>query len=548
MIISTYKGVAIPVKPSIIGPSHVSICDDLYLDLSSSSGNGGRIWKEVKWVVFNNTHNLNERNKNIEAYMNGLSWTGNSICLKLNNISQSDNFYGCSRHSIPRSVLSVGIYTFVVTMTNYMNISGSGTFSTKFISTQHFPTVIIDGMNQHTISSGQDVILRARFMASDKCLDLGYDKSGIRYLWSVIRDNTTPHGIQPLDSNINYRGSTFVYPSRLLLEGHEYIFRLEISYGSGDRAFAETWVYVMIPSYNWVIDGGNRQTISSSKAFYLTATTVSSVYSNLSLSTRESMFVWRCISLSPFKGTCGNLNNKVYNDISVIGIQDQYFIPGNSLDVNGIYSFSLSVLDRSYSSISSVKPFVYTSIIVIAVVGDIPRVKVPTLVMNIDPNSISTVYSSIYSPTNDVSLLFNMSDIDSSLTDKISYYKGIFSGSRTIPLRLLSPLLSGGGKYTLQLTVTSNCKQGVTGCNALFTTEIFVNEPPGSGNVYLWPTSGTNSIPYTAQALFWTDIDLPLRYSFYRFVNTNKTQQAEAILGQLSYLNSIQTYLAPGVA
>lgn len=105
---------------NLITPTHLGACNNLTVDLSTSSGNGGRSWSKIRWSV---VATLGSTAAIVESLKAVYDITANIAI-------------------VPRSLLIDGIYVITVTVTNFLgssatasaNIIVSGTFIIVFYS------------------------------------------------------------------------------------------------------------------------------------------------------------------------------------------------------------------------------------------------------------------------------------------------------------------------------------------------------------------------------------------------------------------------------
>jgi hypothetical protein len=110
-----------------IGP-----CDDLFLDMTSSSGAGGRLWKSVSFVVFGS-------NPNITKLQHFLSTSINPSLVR-------------APFTIPSRLLSPGYgYSLEVKLCNFLNSCGSIIKSFVVSFSSEVPMVFLNSPNKITI-------------------------------------------------------------------------------------------------------------------------------------------------------------------------------------------------------------------------------------------------------------------------------------------------------------------------------------------------------------------------------------------------------------
>ena len=101
----TIQAPAVPLLPTLLLslPTQCGACNDLKIDLSTSTGNGGRPWTSVIWVVL-------AANGDTKAIASYLTFNYDPIA---NTVT------------VPRYLLISTTYSFTVTVTNFLGASAS---------------------------------------------------------------------------------------------------------------------------------------------------------------------------------------------------------------------------------------------------------------------------------------------------------------------------------------------------------------------------------------------------------------------------------------
>ena len=162
-----------PLVPSIIMimPTQIGGCADLKLDLSATTGNGGRPWTNVAWKV--TTSLLSIPGTSIQQYLK-------------NNFDNSS-----STVSIPRSQLASITYSISATLTNFLGGSASMLKSVIVNPDRDQPTPVIYGDSSLTITSNTVLTLMGGAQLSP-CASSNI----IAYVWTVYNAS----GILPTPS------------------------------------------------------------------------------------------------------------------------------------------------------------------------------------------------------------------------------------------------------------------------------------------------------------------------------------------------------------
>eukprot|EP00607_Mallomonas_marina_P005881 CAMPEP_0182440456 /NCGR_PEP_ID=MMETSP1167-20130531/87080_1 /TAXON_ID=2988 /ORGANISM="Mallomonas Sp, Strain CCMP3275" /LENGTH=380 /DNA_ID=CAMNT_0024634425 /DNA_START=947 /DNA_END=2086 /DNA_ORIENTATION=- len=316
-----------------------------------------------------------------------------------------------------------------------------------------------------------------------------------------------------------------------LSPANEYTIRVSIrDYTSDHIALSESRIYVKLEDLKVVITGGRHQTVCTDTTLSLnTSVTGQPSYSSRSTSL---LYRWHCLCLSSVSVDCGIADSISLDSPALV-------LPANTLATSQMYMISVTVMQVATGRSS------WSSSIIETTSDPVPLVSIPSILKNIDPNSIMTTLITI-STTTEVSVALDLSGVG---TDSLSYPSDSFSGIRTIPVQLTESTLSGGGSFTLELLVKPlECLYSIKSCTRsayTFQTEISTNHPPLGGTFDVWPAS--NQLTYFLQASGWIDADLPLNYAFFRcggLTHENQTTTELSVLKQFSDLNIMNTVLA----
>lgn len=93
---------------NLITPTHLGACNNLTVDLSTSSGNGGRSWSKIRWSVVATLGST----KGIEETLKAVYDVTANIAI------------------VPRSLLIDGIYVITVTVTNFLGSTATASSNT----------------------------------------------------------------------------------------------------------------------------------------------------------------------------------------------------------------------------------------------------------------------------------------------------------------------------------------------------------------------------------------------------------------------------------
>jgi len=517
-----------PVKelvphPSVSGPAKVVSCEDVPVSLSAT-GSGGRDWVQVEWTVFSNSHPDNTRQTSIEAYMNSLNWFG-----PYKGRGDSDGNMAFAGHYISKSYFTIGVYSFLVRVTNFLGKTGFDSFTLHVTSDNDVPMVRMLGSSRREMFRDQQLTLYVQahpVMCSSAGVLTSTNTAGLLYSWMMLK-NDVPYTDLGSFSN----GRVFTLPVGTLLQGNEYSVVATVTDShSGASVSSETKIYVNIDDMSSVITGGSYQTHYTGKDVIFNTTVSGS--QGIDGETSSLSYRWHCTSLSPLLTDCGIADPSISLDAPVLSL------PANTLPPSRLYRFDVMVVQAASGRSS------WSSVVVHLTSDPVPLVSLPSALPNIDSKSNLTTSISVSSAINVVSNV-TITGID---TD-VSHPGGYFT-TRTFPVQLAGSVLTGGGSFTLELRVTPlECISFSSSCttsSAVFQTEITTNQPPSGGSFDIQTMNMSDERVFFFQANGWTDMDYPLRYAFLRLSVGDTSDEEESLLQQHSELDAALMPLAAG--
>lgn len=160
-------------------PSVLGLCSSLTIDLTSSSGSGGRSWRNVTLEV-------------------------QSSSTTKSQISQflSSSYEFCPPTPIPASMMAVGTYSFTFTLCNFLGYCGQASSTVSVVNMQ-LPSLVINGLSSPQMYTSSSLSLSAvAYMPS--CVNSGSSSSNILLSWTVLQNGVQNKSITSisLQSNI----------------------------------------------------------------------------------------------------------------------------------------------------------------------------------------------------------------------------------------------------------------------------------------------------------------------------------------------------------
>ena len=288
-----------PVLPKVVLslPSEVDSCGEISIDVSASTGTGGRPWFTP---VFSLT---------ASSIVDATSNADDSIMVAPPDVTAVLNLLNNEFSISPPTVLPASelqydaTYTLSVELCNFLGACGQASSSVRVLPFQGLvPTVSIHGRRQISHSARNQLLLFGNAFTLD-CNGTRL-RSDFSYSWSVLADDV----IQPELSSFSRDVSKFKLPPYALSPSRSYGVLLTVrqtSSGMGGRAQGIVSVH---PS-NIVaqIKGGSNRSVPSGKAVELDAS--SSYFADIDgvtpRGTAGLSFSWDCVQIAPtFNFTC----------------------------------------------------------------------------------------------------------------------------------------------------------------------------------------------------------------------------------------------------
>ena len=223
----------VPVIPTVVvsAPSTIGICTALTLDLSASTGSGGRSWANI-------TFNVN-------------SLTGNTL-----GVAEflSRNYITSPPTAIPGSLLSSGTYSFSVQLCSFLGECGTQNAVVTVLD-QIIPLVTIFGPTVLTVHRGDELSVAADAYVS-VCNSTTVQRSDINLIWTVLANGVN----NPYIVSTSRQTSMFLLPAFTLSVNTLYTIQLQGMYTvSHSTALTSIQVFVEQGSLVALVAGGTRR-------------------------------------------------------------------------------------------------------------------------------------------------------------------------------------------------------------------------------------------------------------------------------------------------
>ena len=488
-----------PVRPTVvvIAPSRLGSCSNLVMDLTSSTGNGGRSWSSYSVEVAKDP-----------MYDD----------LQSSNRSELQRFFDSQYQMLPPTaapyslLTSNRVYSFKVALCNYL---GTCSQSAKYVevASSIVPVVTIPGLSLRTMKRSSVLSIGSKGSIS-RC-DETSTAVAISYTWTISRGDT-----------VLSLSSTSKDPSKLVLPAYSLqanaLYTVAVSAtADGQTAQSSTQVYVTLGDLIAVVKGGTTsRTVRVGESLSLDASASMDEDLQGVVGTAAGLsFAWSCTQLQP----------SLVSSCSGIFDDARFALSANSsvadLKVNSEASAgSVAQLELLISSGSRTT----TSTITITIVSPIS----PTLTLLANAKSGRMNANQNLQLTGTVSLPSSLSgnitwSLDESDADVSLSAVSLSPLSVPVTARTESdPLFSTMRSLTLYLSIRSN-KLTVGSSYSFFlacsvgsattktNVQVTVNSPPTPGVFTVSPSEGFElQDTYTFLASRFQDTDLPLMYEY----------------------------------
>ena len=489
-----------PVRPTVvvIAPSRLGSCSNLLIDLTSSTGNGGRSWSSFE----------------IEALKDPLYDTLGST-----NRSALQRFFDESYQMFPPTAVpytylsSNRVYGFTVTLCNYL---GTCSQSTKYVevASSVVPVVTIPGLALR--STKRSAILSIGAKASVSACGDSTSSIAISYAWTVMRDDT-----------VLSLASSSKDPTKLVLPAYSLqantLYTVIVSAAAdGQSAQSSTQVYVTAGDLIAVVKGGTTsRTVRVGESLSFDASNSYDEDLQGVVGTAAGLtFSWSCTQLQPsLDSSCAAIFDTArFSATSGTPLVDLKVI--SSAIAGSVAQVELLVTSSGRTASSS-----------IAVTIVSPLSPTLTLAANIKSGRMNAVqnlqFTGVVSLPSSLSgnITWSLDELDADVSlDSVSLSPLSIPvvaksesdlsfntmRSLTVYLSIKSNALTVGSSYSFFLA----CSLGPSS-STITNMQVTVNSPPTPGVFTVSPVEGYElQDSFTFVASRFQDTDLPLMYEY----------------------------------
>lgn len=494
---------AIPLVPSVSlsAPSKVAVCDGISLDPTSSTGSGGRKWKQIKWSVTAKGDHITA--KNISA-----------LASYLNKFGVDNLVY------IPNKFLSPGFFTISVSLKNFFNKTSTTMTTIQVTNSGVTPSVSIAGPTKIAQYRWQSLSLFVVVNASS-CSGNTATPS-FTYTWTAFKQKIVNNMIvlspAPQISSAGMDPRYFNLPAFSMNVLTDYAVQVSVALtDQPNRTLATATVLVQVGRSDTkaVIAGGSSRSASMLSPVVIDA---SQSY-DLDFPTGSSLaFAWSCSQISPiFGAACGFL----LPSQPTLTLNSAQLLPG-TINVTVFVTNSEKKVSSSSVLLSLVDKF-------IPLVGIVSS----KTVFNPTDTIILTAFVNSSVPT---TMTWNSTSVALKTIAVTPLIKNSPSGYSLFQLGIQANSLSAGVSYTFQFVATT-----FSGGQSFSSFSIAINAPPKGGQVVVAPTSGVAlNTTFRTVTQKWIDSpsDYPLSYILSYAVSPTAAQVIIKSKDTVSYASS----------
>eukprot|EP00600_Ochromonadales_sp_CCMP1393_P013314 CAMPEP_0175001460 /NCGR_PEP_ID=MMETSP0005-20121125/3143_1 /TAXON_ID=420556 /ORGANISM="Ochromonas sp., Strain CCMP1393" /LENGTH=627 /DNA_ID=CAMNT_0016256343 /DNA_START=573 /DNA_END=2452 /DNA_ORIENTATION=- len=471
-----------PVQPTVVVslPSKLSACQDILLDATLSTGNAGRDWESVSWVVFSAQDS--DTAANIESFLN----------LNVSDITQTV--------TIPASLFTSAGYSFSLTLMNAFGASGSATVLFELASNPNLPSLTILGSSSVRIKPSEALEINTRVELAP-CSE----SPQLSYVWTALSN-----GVVKTVTSVSNDPAAFILAPNTFSSGEVYEITVEVTAAAtatndAISTSASVSVSVIDGDVVVVIRGGTTRLLGLPTEFSLDSSR--SYDENFATIAEASLnYSWSCsyATASLFGQSCDDVFGNIDRTTSVVTIS------GASLDTQYEYDFDVIVTapdTRSSSQIINVQLNEDSSS---------TQTIITTTTQKVNANDQVTLVGFVqanYAIDVDWSASIDGAEISFNALTPIS---STFTAAEVANL-LTVPVSIPGGSFPegsdVTFTLNANAQGQTNSAFQSFSSIIVaINSPPKGGTFSVTPSSG-NALSTNFEALTtgWSDdaVDFP---------------------------------------
>jgi len=482
---------AVPPAVSVSAPRVLGSCAALLLDVSGSTGSGGRPWTNSSIAVFST-----KGTDVVEL---------RSYLLTLTDLTPP--------HPIPSRLFQKGTnYNFVVKLCNFLGACNEQ-LRPVLVLNDTVPSVALPGPALRTVSRKDTVLLSSAAFLST--CDGGHSSAGLVYKWSISLGGV--ESISLLSASKD--PSKYLLPAYSLQAGSFYQVTLSVSAaGSVQSSSASVQVYVKTGAVLAAIGGGLVRTMRVSGTIEVDAS--ASYDEDVSGTAQGLLFTWSCVQVSPtFNSSCAG----AFDEGLLLSASSSRFQLAAKATAAGV-ECRVTVVVTDAQLVRSAEMSAWVSVLpALAPVVTVSSINLPaSRVINAGtPLQLVGTLSVPASTGGNATWVVDDSSVDLGalalfpLVHTIAAHSTPSSTEKEISKTVYMAIPANSLPSGVTLTFSFVGAIPYQGRRSSASVTITINSPPTQGSFYVAPASGVELVEsFTFVALQWVDPDLPISYQF----------------------------------
>ncbi|KAE9033449.1 hypothetical protein PR002_g8666 [Phytophthora rubi] len=491
-------------RPQVLvsGATSLGMCDDLFLDGSSSSGSGGRSMMYT-WMLVNTSSVTTSSVDSVKALLASAATTNNATIKIAAAVLEAD-----------------GIYSFVLLASNFFGKMGNSNEIVIKKSGMALPSVSIKGGGLQGAYRAAELVITASASYPSCSGTISTDSTGstalstgvdMTFTWLQVAGDLTSAQFKSTSPNARI----LKLPAATLTVGVNYVFRLFVAMASNAKVnnTADVQIAVARTDLTPLISAGNRS-VGVEQDLVLDASP--SADPDDPQNTVPMQYAWACTTFNVATQAYDTACLTAVGDTLVLDTQAKITVAANTVNPNTVYKFAATVAKDSRSSTASV--------FITITPGSPPQVSIdPLTTAKVNINDRVVLKGKA---TSKLPITKTEWSIAGASTAAMSAIFAIPPVNRTTML-LNGEKLTPGVSYKFQLNATDS-----SGQMGSATIAVVANSPPSSGSLSVTPSLGyALEDKFSLLASDWVDEDLPLKYTFKYIKGSTYSGESEVALG-----------------
>ena len=486
-----------PLVPNVTltMPATIGACANLTVDVSTSTGSGGRPWDSVVFKVIpaSGSPTPNANTMKIESYLNK----------KFNPVSNVV--------TVPSALIYPSSYQVLVTMTNFLGGAATAASTFSVSGDRNRPVVTIVGPSTVTTTAKSSLSLPGVATLST----CGTGSLSLNYTWffSVV----TPQGPSTINNKTQGKDpTTFYLPAYSLIAGRTYQAKLTVNVQDAkfnvlSSSFATASVFVAHGAIVAQIRGNGGSASRQTPVDQPLVIDGSLSYDEDFAPGRTALsFAWACTVASNigFGAPCS------FSAVVAAQQSSVFTLPANTMAAGVTYSFTLSVTSADGLRTSS------SSVTVLSKAAGVPQLIIANgnAKFNVDAqlNVLATIKAN--ATINATWAVFTGASTPFSLKNAQTPPKRLFDSKRAaagvaFPLSFPYYTFTPGQTYNFVLTAFASPDRTLAATTQI---TLLANVAPYGGYLTVSPSKGSAlSTNFRLQTAGWASDNSPLQYQFY---------------------------------